>query len=1148
MNRNHAAARLALAALLIACAALPAAADTYLKIPPGANYNYGTVNNLNNSLASDDIFAQMPPASATDGNHAIGNRSFAVGFTEGTHGFVKDVQFGVEYHLFPNRFGFNTAAPPTGWSGADFFEGWYSTNNGGGWTGAWFGAANRPAVDNTAVAPALNNGANDRTYVRSFTDQSRLGTWARINGSATGYGLYADLCWYKRDTPGTNTHCDMWGVANGGAYIDYIFINVLVKLTVTGVRVNPANVYQGQLNVPFLRLTLKRFSNTNFDLNAIKADVIRPANPRFAATDIDKLTFWRDMDDSGTVNAGDTLVGERAVDNLTNQWITGTPLLDNIPHNSKFLLCYDFADAAVVGNRGGMSIVNQTYLTPTHAVDAVVSEADRDVASVSTTDPNPLWPISNGTTWSTIRQRSTLSCAWNVQPPATRTIGQSFNVTLRVTNNAAGTAPAGAVNVLPVPPTITGTGLAVTSTTQYPVSIAAGSSANFTWTYYAAYPAGTVRLNSAATWTDAITGRTYTSASVQSNQCTVSTASVPVLQFTRFDAAPLELSSDGQDATVEITVRNVGGTQADGVKITNLTDTADWELTMNGTAVFAKADGPTATQDIPMGEERTFTFHYNATGAGTGYFEAKAKGTNSAAIPSSSNTVTVLSAANVQNVSMTTSPSGSIGKNGSFTVLYTVTNGGQVAATDVKPAGMTLTDINEGNPLLEGDPDPNRVTGPIPASLTLEPGETKSFSWSYNSKCGTQLGSFTLGTSATYKDALSGASRATAATATPTFTTINGVTPFQTHDLPANVRKYIAYADDSRYYAISDASILYAYDIAGNLDWQLNLTTLNTGMTVPGNAFSVTTEYDASWNPLYNVIWVGTNQGRVYAIKDNLTAGAGFWAPAAADSWTSLGTGDSVTTGPVVWADHIYCAAGNRLAKRTKENGTFPIGWGDYTFPNTVTTAPSIDNNNIYVGCANQRLYAVNAATGTLVSASSALGASVVGSPFVYQGVIFTSTAGGKLVRFGSTSNLTQSVTEVTLSAGATMSDVWVSFSNDYVYVTNTGANLYVRKFSDLTAHPTVPVINRVNETLYAPIEWANIIYCNSATSGGAGNVHAFKKSDGANLSAYWPYSTGMPCRTPSTVDAFNSVLGVGCDFSGTANRFEVIFLGLPSL
>jgi len=84
---------------VLALFTLPAAADTYLKIPPGANYNYGEVRNLPNTLVSDDSFAQMTTVTATDGNHAIGNRNFAVGFTEGTHGYINNVQFGVEYHL-----------------------------------------------------------------------------------------------------------------------------------------------------------------------------------------------------------------------------------------------------------------------------------------------------------------------------------------------------------------------------------------------------------------------------------------------------------------------------------------------------------------------------------------------------------------------------------------------------------------------------------------------------------------------------------------------------------------------------------------------------------------------------------------------------------------------------------------------------------------------------------------------------------------------------------------------------------------------------------------------------------------------------------------------------------------------------------------
>ncbi len=1076
-----------------------AMADKYIKIPPGGNYNYGSVSNLQNATISDDDFANFNRDSSTDGNHAIGNNDFANGYTEGTHGYISEVtKFGMEYHLFPNAFN------------DDYMEGWFSTNGGRSWNGAWFPSSERPIVDNTAVINHNDASVVDKDihYTKTFTtDQGRINRWGEINGDYWRYGLWCDLCWYHKP--------QRWNADNTTVYIDYIYINVLVKLTVTGTDKTPATATQGSEDVPILQLNFKPYSNSSFDISKIRVDI----KGNCSADDVDLIKFYKDTDSSGTVTAGDILMG--SVDPGTtkdNRDINFSPVIDDVPHNSKWLFAVNIKNTATVGRTIGLELDNQGDITPTHAIDEVASDSDRSNAGTAgNPDPNDFWPIQSG--FATIKQKATLTASVTTIP-SSGTVLMGNNITVRMNVSNANNCES-AVNVLPNALIVGGTGTAVTSNFQLPQTIAGGSSHTFEWTYQAVTP-GTVIFSGTASGEDAYSGKTQTSNSNSSNTLTIAyKASTPILQVTSFTATPTSVSNDSQTVDVSISVKNVGNTTANNSYIGHYTTGTAWSFKETANPVkLTNVSAANSMRNIAVGATETWNFSFEATGsAGTTQLQVSATGdsvTNPAY--SSSQLITINSKALVQNVSISTSPTGDIGKNATFVVAMIVKNNGGSIAENVTPREPV---VNEST---NGDPNPVKKGGPFPAeSVTLNPGESYKFSWSFYSKGGTIInGRYTISVTTDYDDKNSGNTRNTGAQTSALFRITNTVTPISQKSTTGDVRKLIAYTYDSQYYVVNESSRLYAYDTLGAEKWNVNLA---TWFTVPGHTIVVTVENGK------NVIWVGSHNGRVYAIQDNGGSAGGFYSSSIGNSWLSLGTGDPVENGPIVYGEHVYCSGKYHFAKRMKADGTIPSGWVDKELPNDITTSASIDNLNIYLGCADGRLYCLDVESGFLRRRSSDYGSAIEVSPFIYANVITTGNNDGELLKFNSANNISTNVTVQDLNGGSTndLSELWIGLSGDFIWVTDeTGGNLYKVNYNNISSFTT----KSIGGTLYGPIEYAGKVYVCSVTGGGQGEVQVLSKTTLNSIdAALWPYQVpGNAFRTPVSLDPWNNVFLTGSD------------------
>lgn len=347
-------------------------------------------------------------------------------------------------------------------------------------------------------------------------------------------------------------------------------------------------------------------------------------------------------------------------------------------------------------------------------------------------------PASTGT--ATVVQPSRLSISAFVIP-AQLTRGQTFTASMRLTNNGGSAVN----NVSPGVPAVTTTGgaSASTSTAQSPISIAAGGSATFTWTFVEGGSGpGTLSLAAGASGVDAVSGVPVNAASTSTGVAQVQTAaSLTIASFT----IPPALDR-GQSFLARLIITNQGQAVARSVSLSSL--------------VVVKTGGANAAvvlpaaQDIAAGGSATFQWTLTESGAGPGTLalQAVAQGVdgNSGAAISSAQAAT--SAAAVQDPAalrvVSLSAPQSLSRGQAFTVTLVVANSGGATARGVLPSPLTPAITATGGALAQ--------TSTAPAAATIAGGQSASFVWSFVEN-GSATGSLTFTAGAAGTDANTGA-------------------------------------------------------------------------------------------------------------------------------------------------------------------------------------------------------------------------------------------------------------------------------------------------------------------------------------------------------------------------------------------------------
>src|SRR6185503_19429461 len=234
--------------------------------------------------------------------------------------------------------------------------------------------------------------------------------------------------------------------------------------------------------------------------------------------------------------------------------------------------------------------------------------------TISATDANSGNALRTGAVVSNtvlIQTPAALAGVVNVYGPSVCT-GRTFLVTLTVTN--AGQVSANGVTAAVYAQDGGGTASSVGPTPGLPVTLAAGASKTFTWTF-TGVSAGLLTLTTTVTGTDANTGLSVTTGPLADGPLLIQTPGLLVGQ----SSAPAVVST-GQWFPVSLTVTNTGQADVTGVMPSIAVAPGAALVAVQGTVT------PAGPLSIAGGASQTFVWTYSASGAGAVVFSATASG------------------------------------------------------------------------------------------------------------------------------------------------------------------------------------------------------------------------------------------------------------------------------------------------------------------------------------------------------------------------------------------------------------------------------------------------------------------------------------------------------------------------------------------
>ncbi|HEY8207443.1 MAG TPA: hypothetical protein VIG99_08185, partial [Myxococcaceae bacterium] len=332
--------------------------------------------------------------------------------------------------------------------------------------------------------------------------------------------------------------------------------------------------------------------------------------------------------------------------------------------------------------------------------------------------------------------------------PAQVSVGQAFTVQGALTNGGGSDAESVTLD----PATVTGTGGATVGATSTPptTTVPAGGQGSVALTAQATQ-AGTLRISTRATGTNAFSLRALASAPTNTGDVLVQratglTATVSV--------SPAAFASVGQPLTVTMQVQNTGEATANAVTPSSLV------LTGAGNATLVSGPSPASAATLAGGSSTTFTWQYTASAPGALTFSGSASGAdaNSAQMAASasapSTPVQVQTPAQLSIISFAVP--GTIARGQTFTATMVVANIGEAAANAVLPVPSPPATTVTGGAAASTSTSISPVTIPGLGSAT--------FTWTY-AETGTDTGTIALVAAASGTDANSSV-RVTSAAAT----------------------------------------------------------------------------------------------------------------------------------------------------------------------------------------------------------------------------------------------------------------------------------------------------------------------------------------------------------------------------------------------
>lgn len=351
-------------------------------------------------------------------------------------------------------------------------------------------------------------------------------------------------------------------------------------------------------------------------------------------------------------------------------------------------------------------------------------------SSASGTDANTSATVSTGTVTSGTTQLmvpAALSAIMQISP-AVADVGQTFTVTVTVSNGGGATAHN-------VTASLSATPAAAVTIQGQPLrqEIRGGTSQIYDWKVTAT-AAGPLQFSASVSGTDINSG-----AALSASAAGALTAQRPAALSGTL-TAPATVTQ-GQTFTVSLAETNSGDAAALAVTPTALAISG---AAASGASIVA---GPTpASASTAGGATVTFTWQVTATAAGALGFSAGASGSDAntgAAVTAAASSA----AATVQTppslaAAVSISPA-TVNLGQAFTVTVTLTNSGQAGATSVQPSQFSVSPGGAAN----------KQSGPAPSTVTVPGGGSASFSYSYT---GSATGPVTFSCGAQGNDANSG--------------------------------------------------------------------------------------------------------------------------------------------------------------------------------------------------------------------------------------------------------------------------------------------------------------------------------------------------------------------------------------------------------
>ncbi len=938
----------------------------------------------------------------------------------------------------------------------DFVDATYSEANNGNITAVW-------VICNKKVDAAFANDQFNLRYNISGTWGATTLTEVPTNLSFEEANVYVtgDRTWTWADI--RNMQAQARYIRSGRydgrqLHVDTLGIVVRTALRCQGTSLIAANVSQGQPLVPVESVAITSFNGGTALINGFSVDRLGTS----LNSDVSQVYIYEDTNQNNTIDPSDLLLGQSAV-TADPQTVTFATPMSITAQTKRVIIAYDIATTAVAGRTVGARLANTA---------AVLIQAPDTVQNVN-------FPITSNL--ATIRTPPNIAYTLSPTPTSVLT-GQAITITGTVTNSGQTAAVNLTPSALSVNQVSGGDAILSVGPTPASMTLAAGGSSSFSWTY-TAQTSGIINFSGNMTWLDANSQIASNSNVTTSANVTITTNPGSSGITTSLAATPQPtVNTNYSPITLTMTVTNVSANP-----VLNITPSA---ITMPGLPA-TNLSGPTPTNfaSLNPAEVNTFTWTYQSQATtGNLYFRGNAlvNGGPASSVVSNSNFLQVQTPAALA-ATMTALPT-TANLGSQVLVRLAVQNTGMATAGSIVPATNLV--VTGGNV--------SKVSGPEPAIATLSQNAIATFAWTYEITA-------PLATNRTFSTTATGTDRnSLTPVSTPVKSVVvncvSAVTPRWSFPAGTVAGGFNGVPTTQENVVLTGAndSKVYALDMAtGQQKWVFS----TSGIILS----PIVTIYDDDLGR--DLILVSSQDNKIYCLID--------YGTFVVQRWEAFYGGPppaAFRAAPITDGTYVYIGGEDGYVRCLNlSNGQARAGWTN-TAIGAVRSTTAVQDGFVLVGSAGtNRVYRLNP-DGT-VHSSYLTGAAVIGSPFIWNSRLY---AVSDLLYCLNPSNLTQLYWSYAFGS-TSQSSPWFDFDTDYASgpIVFGTENNYVRAVRD----------NGNSGTLSWSFLASGTVRTNPLVAGdrvlfgdSSGRIFSLNRADGT-LRSGWPYNTGSAINSSPAVN-----------------------------